>query len=70
MVGMRALALGKSRPNLVLIQRSPDASPLPPHHPAAGKTMVKERVTAYLCQEQHCSAPVTAATDLSTLLGG
>ncbi len=63
-------ALRKSRPNLLLIQRSPDATPLPPHHPAAGKTMVKGSVTAYLCQEQHCSAPVTTATDLSALLGG
>jgi uncharacterized protein len=63
-------ALGRSRPNLTLVRRKPGAAPLPSLHPAAGKTMVKERPTAYLCREQHCSAPVTAATDLAVLLTG
>lgn len=67
---LRRVALEKWHPNLVLLCRGANDPILPPHHPAAGKSMVKGHATAYLCQEQHCSAPVTAATDLAALLGG
>lgn len=70
LLAMRRTALERSRPNLALILHTGEGMPLPPLHPAAGKTMVKGRTTAYLCQEQHCSAPVTEATDLAALLGG
>ncbi|MFV3127333.1 thioredoxin domain-containing protein [Niveispirillum sp. KHB5.9] len=69
-MAMRRVALERSRPNLVLFHQKDGGVSPPPLHPAAGKTMVKGRATAYLCQEQHCSAPVTAATDLAALLGG
>lgn len=70
LLALRQVALARSRPNLALIHHVDGRASLPPLHPAAGKSMVKGRATAYLCQEQHCSAPVTAATDLAALLGG
>ncbi|MFV3076684.1 thioredoxin domain-containing protein [Niveispirillum fermenti] len=60
----------RSRPNLILIHHTDGRVFSSPQHPAAGKTMVENRPTAYLCQEQHCSAPVTRATDLAALLDG
>ncbi|OYQ35181.1 thioredoxin domain-containing protein [Niveispirillum lacus] len=70
LIALRQVAWAKSRPNLALIHHHGEASALSSTHPAAGKIMVKGRATAYLCQAQHCSAPVTVATDLAALLGG
>jgi len=41
---------------------------LPPHHPAAGKTRVDGKVTAYVCRGPVCDAPVTQIADLQSAL--
>lgn len=41
---------------------------LAPDHPAHGKPALGD-VTAYLCREGQCSAPLTSADDLAALLG-
>jgi uncharacterized protein YyaL (SSP411 family) len=43
-------------------------SPLPAGHPAAGKTLVAGKATAYVCTGQSCSLPVHTAEELSQLL--
>ncbi|WP_404423541.1 thioredoxin domain-containing protein [Thalassospira australica] len=45
-----------------------DTDALPDLHPAKGKTAIKGRETAYVCQGPVCSAPVTNAEDLAKLL--
>lgn len=67
---LRRVALAASRPNLVVLLRHTTSPALPPDHPAAGKTMVNGRPTAYLCQQQYCSPPVTQAAALTALLAG
>ena len=41
---------------------------LPEIHPAFGKTMENGQPTAYVCQHQNCSAPITNAVTLSQVL--
>jgi uncharacterized protein YyaL (SSP411 family) len=41
---------------------------LPPGHPAAGKTAVDGKATAYVCRGETCSLPVTDAEALAHLL--
>lgn len=62
-------ALSTSQPNLILTRIFPGGATLPPAHPAAGKVMVNGRATAYLCQQQTCSLPVTEPDELRRLLG-
>lgn len=64
-----AEALRPSLPNLVLTRLLPGAA-LSPLHPAAGKNMVNNRATAYVCRQQNCSLPVTEPANLAALLRG
>ncbi len=58
---------GKSLPNrLVYVVESADALPL--SHPAFGKGMQNGAPTAYLCQRNSCSTPITSAVTLSQIL--
>src|SRR3546814_4812560 len=41
---------------------------LPATHPAAGKTRIEGRPTAYVCRGMTCAAPVTDPAALSALL--
>jgi uncharacterized protein YyaL (SSP411 family) len=66
---MRRAVLSVSLPNLVLAVIEP-GTPLPASHPAAGKTQVGGRVTAYLCEGQACSPPVTDPQELAGDLVG
>ena len=50
--------LGRALPNRTLIVVDPRQR-LPVGHPAAGKTMQNGVPTAYVCQRQTCSAPIT-----------
>jgi uncharacterized protein YyaL (SSP411 family) len=59
--------LGRALPNRILLVISPDQA-LPQGHPAHGKAMQNGQPTAYLCQGQVCSAPVTSAVTLSQAL--
>lgn len=43
---------------------------LPPKHPAAGKTQIDNRATAYICEGPVCSAPVNEPNTLAALLTG
>lgn len=45
---------------------APDA--LPEGHPAAGKAVIDNKATAYVCRGQTCSAPVTEPDDLARML--
>jgi uncharacterized protein YyaL (SSP411 family) len=42
----------------------PPGETLPDHHPAAGKTQVESRTTAYVCAGPRCGLPVTSVPDL------
>jgi uncharacterized protein YyaL (SSP411 family) len=42
--------------------------PLPPGHPATGQGMQGGQPTAYICQRNLCSAPITSAVTLSQAL--
>ncbi len=59
--------LGRSLPNKLLVVVGPDQM-LPPGHPARGKTMENGQPTAYVCQRQICSAPITNPVALSQML--
>ena len=59
--------MGRSLPNKLLMVASPDES-LPETHPAHGKRMENGQPTAYVCQHQNCSAPITNAVTLSQVL--
>lgn len=54
-----------SFPQLVVMDATDN---LPSHHPAAGKTAVGGRTTAYLCPYRACLPPITEATDLKDTL--
>jgi len=55
-----------SLPNRILLRT--DGSPLPAHHPAAGKSPLDGRATAYVCRGSTCSAPITDPAALRTAL--
>ncbi len=58
---------GKVLPNrLLFVVESGEA--LPTHHPAFGKGMLNGAPTAYLCQRDICSPPITSAVALSQAL--
>lgn len=53
-----------SVPNRVLLVSSPDAT-LPETHPAAGKTQIEGKPTAYVCLGPTCGLPVTTPAELT-----
>jgi hypothetical protein len=55
-------------PNAILSVHS-GAVDLPAGHPAAAKTAVEGRTTAYVCRGETCSLPVTGGTALAAMLG-
>ena len=58
---------GKALPNrLVYVVESGEALPL--SHPAFGKGMQNGAPTAYICQRNNCSTPITSAVTLSQVL--
>lgn len=59
--------LGRALPNKLIMRIDPKDI-LPPRHPAYGKTMVDGQATAYICQQQSCSQPVTSPVELSQRL--
>ncbi|HEY1707599.1 MAG TPA: thioredoxin domain-containing protein [Rhizomicrobium sp.] len=58
---------GRSFPNRLVTVVSPDEM-LPEGHPAYGKTMQNGQPTAYLCQRNTCSPPITNPVQLSQIL--
>jgi uncharacterized protein len=56
-----------SLPTRVLVVIDPTTA-LPPTHPAAGKTQIDHRATAYVCRGPVCSLPITEAEALSAEL--
>jgi uncharacterized protein YyaL (SSP411 family) len=54
-------------PNIILSVHE-EAVPLPPGQPAAGKTAIGGRVTAYVCRGETCSLPVSEPAELTPLL--
>ncbi|MGA7711765.1 MAG: thioredoxin domain-containing protein [Rhizomicrobium sp.] len=59
--------LGRSLPNRLLQVVEPGEA-LPETHPAFGKAMENGQPTAFVCQHQNCSAPITNAVTLSQVL--
>ncbi len=66
---LRAVARAHATPNTILSVHQ-EAVTLPPARPAAGKTTVDGRATAYVCRGETCSLPVTEPAALAALLGG
>jgi len=66
---MLAAIRAHAHPNLILSLHD-DTVRLPADHPAAGKTAVAGRVTAYLCRGETCSLPITDSGSLSAALRG
>jgi uncharacterized protein YyaL (SSP411 family) len=64
---LAAAVFGRSLPNRILSVIAP-AERLPEGHPAAGKTQVAGRATAYVCRGTTCSLPITAPSGLSQAL--
>ena len=64
---LRRTALGAPAPDLIATTVPPGAEPAD-GHPAAGKTMIEGRATAYVCVGRACLPPVTAPDDLADLL--
>jgi len=62
-VAMQGAALSAGQPDLVVQMITPEAA-LPAAHPAAGKTQVDGRATAYVCIGPVCGRPVIAPEDL------
>ncbi len=58
---------GRSLPARVLVTVDPREQ-LAEGHPAYGKTMQNGQPTAYVCQQQNCSPPVTNPVQLSQML--
>lgn len=58
-----AAAYKVSVPNRVLLVSAPDAT-LPETHPAAGKTQIDGKPTAYVCLGPTCGLPVTTPAEL------
>ena len=64
---LRAVLAASADPNIVTsVLAATDT--LPTDHPAAGKTALGGRPTAYICQGTTCSAPVTDAEALKVLI--
>ncbi|HEX3673353.1 MAG TPA: thioredoxin domain-containing protein, partial [Rhizomicrobium sp.] len=62
-----AAVRGRSLPSATLIVADPGEKYADPH-PAFGKTMQGGVPTAYICQYQNCSAPITSPVALSQML--
>jgi uncharacterized protein YyaL (SSP411 family) len=58
---------GRSFPNRLVTMLGPNDA-LPEGHPAHGKTMQNGQPTAYICQRNTCSPPITNAVQLSQIL--
>jgi uncharacterized protein YyaL (SSP411 family) len=62
-----AAARASSAPNIVLSAHD-EAARLAPDHPAAGKTAIAGRATAYVCRGETCSLPIAEAGRLGEAL--
>ena len=63
-----AAARRHATPNMILALFA-DGADVPADHPAAGKSSVAGRATAYVCRGETCSLPVTDTPALVALLG-
>ena len=64
---LRRTALGAAAPDLIVLT-VPRGAELADGHPAAGKTMIDGRATAYVCVGRVCLPPLTAPDQLAELL--
>jgi uncharacterized protein YyaL (SSP411 family) len=65
---LAATARSHATPNMILALFA-DGADLPANHPAAGKSAIAGRATAYVCRGETCSLPVTDVAALLALLG-
>jgi uncharacterized protein YyaL (SSP411 family) len=61
---LMSAVMGRALPNKLLMRLDPGEA-MPEGHPAFGKTMDGGRPTAYICQRNVCSAPITNPVTLS-----
>ena len=66
-LALLAVVHGMSLPNLV-VQTVDSGTTLPPSHPAATRSMVADRTTAYVCRGRTCSLPITTSEALREAL--
>jgi uncharacterized protein len=64
---LRRTALGAAAPDVIVLTVPPETE-LAAGHPAAGKSMIDGRATAYVCVGRVCLPPVTAPDQLADLL--
>jgi uncharacterized protein YyaL (SSP411 family) len=64
---LRATAFGAAAPDPIVLTVAPGAT-LRDDHPAAGKALIDDRATAYVCVGRTCLPPVTAPERLVELL--
>jgi len=64
---LRRSVYAPSLPNKVVRRLAP-GTPLPPHHPAAGKGLVGGKPALYVCRDMACQAPVTDAAHVAAAL--
>jgi hypothetical protein len=64
---LRSTALGAPAPDVIVLTVSPGAE-VADSHPAAGKSMVEGRATAYVCVGRVCLPPVTAPDQLADVM--
>ncbi|HEX2477853.1 MAG TPA: thioredoxin domain-containing protein [Geminicoccaceae bacterium] len=67
LAALRLAALGAPWPDPIVLTVSPGAE-LAADHPAAGKSQIDARATAYVCPGRTCLPPVTAAGELAEIL--
>ena len=67
LAALRLAALGAPLPDPIVLTVSPGAE-LAADHPAAGKSLIDARATAYVCPGRTCLPPVTAAGELAEIL--
>jgi hypothetical protein len=66
-VALRRIALRAPLPAAVVLTLAPGQR-LPASHPAAGKSQLEGRPTAYVCPGQTCRLPVTDPDELAEML--
>jgi uncharacterized protein len=64
---LRRTALGAPAPDPIVLTLSPGTE-LAADHPAAGKSPIDARATAYVCPGRSCLPPVTTPQELAEIL--
>ncbi len=64
---LRRAVYARSLPDKIVRRLSP-STPLPAHHPAAGKGLVDGQPALYVCRNMSCEAPVTDPEQVARII--